>query len=84
VSEYSETLKQSINNYILPVLEEIMTGDYDSEILPAIIKTRLIEVCAKDQRIEKIEDIIISEGDESINISSMIVKPVNSNAIEIV
>jgi len=77
MSEYIETLKQSIKNYTMPVLEEIMTEDYDPEIIPDIIKSRLAVEYSKDQRIESVIEIDVEEADESYTVSSTI-KPVNS------
>jgi len=75
--EYTETLKQSIKNYTMPVLEEIMVEDYDPEIIPDIIKSRLAVEYSKDQRIESVIEIDVEEADESYTVSSTI-KPVNS------
>lgn len=83
-NQYVETLKQSMNNYLLPVLEEIMAEDHDQDVLIAIIKSRLIMECAKDQRIEQVLNIVIEEGDEAINIPIFEVKPVNSESVEII
>jgi len=77
MSEYTETLKQSIKNYTMPVLEEIMVEDYDPETIPDIIKARLAVEYSKDQRIESVIEIDVEEADESYTVSSTI-KPVNS------
>jgi len=80
MSEYTDTLKQSIQNYTLPILEEIMTGGYEPEIIPSVIKARLSAAYSNDQRISEIINIEITEDDESYSVSSEI-RAVNSNEI---
>lgn len=80
MSEYTDTLKQSIQNYTLPILEEIMAGDYEPEIIPSIIKARLSAAYSNDQRIAEVINIEIIEGDESYSVSTEI-RAVNSTEI---
>ncbi|GEM_PF-3601941 len=78
MNQYINTLIQSVRNYTLPILEEIMTEHYDAELLPTIIKSRLLIEYAKDPRIEQVLDIAITEEDEIYQVLTTI-KAVNYN-----
>lgn len=76
--EHRETLKQSIRNNILPILDEIMTEDIDPAIIPDVIRARLTVAFDKDQRIARVAEISISEQDDFFEVVSTII-PVNTD-----
>ena len=74
-----KTLKQSIQNYTMPILEEIIIEEHTEDILADIIKTRLAIKYLGDNRIEDVIEINVEEEDEAYSISS-IIKAINSES----
>lgn len=79
VLDEEKTLKQSIQNYTMPILEEILIEEHADDILPDIIRTRLAVKYLGDNRIEDVLEINVDEEDEAYSISS-IIRAINSES----